>query len=320
MRTLLALTALTITSLALAAPASAGYPPLSSEPFEIDSGARPASFYCQDPEMTGVYNTSSGLDSEIADDIPDGLVGWTIEEVTLWVGEYYGSWQDPTGVKGSFYAGACPPAFDAFISFTIPWNQWDATLVYNGIATVYMATATLPEPVTIEAGMSIGGQVVIPWGHDEPFAGLCSTPEWVIAGCGEAYLDATWWGYARWSPTSLYTQIPRDFAYCLSGEQTSVGEGDHAGDIATTWASPNPFRLSTSIHYVLNLPGDVAVRIYDAAGRLIATLDHGPRAAGDHVLTWDGRDNGGEPVSTGVYFCSLSTEKDTRTLKLVLSR
>ena len=232
-----------VTLLALSAPAVAGEVPLLSPEFEVENVRARSSFYCQDPDYVGVYNVSSGFGSEIADDIPNEFAGDTVTEVTLWVGEWSAPWQDPTGVTVNFYGAQCPPAMDPMLSFMIPWDQWTTQLVYSGIAVVYRAEATLPEPVELEAGMSIGGQVIITWGHDEPFAGVCSTAEWEISGCGEAYLDASWWGYARWSPTSLYTQIPRDFAYCLGGG-TSVEDGDAALDGLQLRSRPNPSRCT----------------------------------------------------------------------------
>lgn len=68
---------------------------------------------------------------------------------------------------------------------------------------------------------------------------------------------------------------------------------------------PNPFNPRTTIPYTLEAPGHVQVGIYDAAGRVIAMLDGGRKAAGTHTLAWDGRDRNGKPVSSGVYFYRL---------------
>ena len=202
-------------------------------------------------------------------------------------------------------------------SFMIPWGQWTTQLVYSGIVKVYRAEATLPEPVELEAGMSIGGYVVMDWGQNEPFAGLCSTAEWDISGCGEAYLDASWWGYARWSPTSLYTQIPRDFAYCLGGA-TSVDD-EAAGELQLR-SRPNPLDAHATVSFTLARPGDARLAIYDVAGREIAVLADGPRAAGGNEVVWDRRCSNGEPVGAGVYFARLVTFDETRTIKVVVGK
>ena len=308
-----------VTLLVLSAPAVAGEVPLLSPEFEVENVRARSSFYCQDPDYVGVYNVSSGFGSEIADDIPNEFAGDTVTEVTLWVGEWSAPWQDPTGVTVNFYGAQCPPAMDPMLSFMIPWDQWTTQLVYSGIAVVYRAEATLPEPVELEAGMSIGGQVVIAWGHDEPFAGVCSTAEWEISGCGEAYLDASWWGYTRWSPTSLYTQIPRDLAYCLGGG-TSVEDGDVAMDGSQLRSRPNPLDARATISFTLARPGHVRLAVYDVAGREIAVLADGPKLAGDHEALWDRSCSDGRMAGAGVYFGRLVTTDESRTIKLVVGK
>ncbi len=305
--------------LVLSGPAIAGEAPLFSPEFEVEAVRVRSAFYCQDPEYIGVYNVSSGFGSEIADDIPNEFAGDTVSEVTLWVGEWSAPWQDPTGVMVNFYDAQCPPAMSTMLSFMIPWDQWSTQLVYSGYAEVYRAEATLPEPVELEAGMSIGAYVVITWGQNEPFAGLCATAEWDISGCGEAYLDAEWWGYPRWSPTSFYTQIPRDFAYCLAGA-TSIDDEDEAANELQFLSCPNPLDARATISFTLARPGNVRLAVYDVAGRELAVLADGRRAAGGHEAVWDRRCSDGMLAGAGVYFARLVTSDETRTIKLVVGK
>ena len=65
---------------------------------------------------------------------------------------------------------------------------------------------------------------------------------------------------------------------------------------------PNPFNPLTDISFETGAAGQVRLRVHDAAGRLIRTLVDEHRAAGVHVVTWDGRDAVGQPVAAGVYF------------------
>jgi len=83
--------------------------------------------------------------------------------------------------------------------------------------------------------------------------------------------------------------------------------------------SPNPFNPSTSIRYSVARNGArVDMRIYDVAGRLIATVLDGTSETGDHVARWDGRNDGGKPVASGIYFCRLSVDAWSATRKMVL--
>jgi hypothetical protein len=300
-------------------PASAGEASLTSPAFKLGAPWSRDAAYCQDPEYIFVYNMSSGFDSEIADDVPDALAGMTVDEMTLWVGEWSAPWQDPTGVAVNFYDAECPPGMDPTHSFMIPWGDWTTVLVYDGLARVYRCTASLPEPVEVVSDMSIGGYVVMTWGHDEPFCGLCATGEWVIAGCGEAYLDASWWGYPRWSPTSLYTGIPHDLAYCL-GVTTPVDEAAPAPVASDLRGYPNPFNSNTTVSFTLGEPSPVRLAVYDAAGRHVATLVDGECLVGDHSVEWDGTVGGGRRASAGVYFARLEAAGGTAVVKLVLRR
>ena len=73
---------------------------------------------------------------------------------------------------------------------------------------------------------------------------------------------------------------------------------------------PNPFNPETWIPYRLHRPARVRIRIYDVRGALIRTLDLGRQPAGSYLGTsraayWDGRDQGGGLVASGLYFFRL---------------
>ena len=60
--------------------------------------------------------------------------------------------------------------------------------------------------------------------------------------------------------------------------------------------------------------------IYDAAGRLVRTLLSENKTAGTYATSWNGRDDGGTEVSSGVYFCALRAADLRQTKKVVLAR
>jgi hypothetical protein len=87
-------------------------------------------------------------------------------------------------------------------------------------------------------------------------------------------------------------------------------------------AYPNPFNPTTTIRYSIAAAGRVSLRIYNAAGQLVRTLvDEAqlPRAEGFSVV-WDGADNRGRSVSSGVYFLKLTAGDFSQTRKAVLLR
>jgi flagellar hook assembly protein FlgD len=82
--------------------------------------------------------------------------------------------------------------------------------------------------------------------------------------------------------------------------------------------SPNPFNPMTKVSY--GSPGDAHVRlaVYNVAGRLVRTLVDGEVGVGYHVAVWDGRDNNGVEVGSGVYFCRMEAEGFDDSIKMVL--
>jgi hypothetical protein len=81
---------------------------------------------------------------------------------------------------------------------------------------------------------------------------------------------------------------------------------------------PNPFNPATEISYRIAGQRLVTLKIYDVAGRLVRTLVDGPQDPGVYSVTWNGIDNVGATVSTGVYFYRLNAGKYTETRRMVL--
>jgi len=84
---------------------------------------------------------------------------------------------------------------------------------------------------------------------------------------------------------------------------------------------PNPFNPSTSVRYQLPEPGEVRLAIYDVLGQEVRVLVSERQPAGWYRVSWDGRDEAGQPVSSGVYLYRLEAGADfVRTHKALLLR
>lgn len=82
---------------------------------------------------------------------------------------------------------------------------------------------------------------------------------------------------------------------------------------------PNPFNPTTMIRF--DVPagaGVMSVKIYDVAGRLVRTLVDGAEPSGRRLIEWNGRDDGGSRVASGVYFCRMTAAGYAHTHKIVL--
>ncbi len=84
--------------------------------------------------------------------------------------------------------------------------------------------------------------------------------------------------------------------------------------------APNPFNPATTIKFDLAAGGAAALRVYDVRGRLVRTLVDGPMPAGAHQISWDGRNNAGSAVASGVYLLEMVAGGKRDDLKLVLAR
>jgi endonuclease I len=106
-----------------------------------------------------------------------------------------------------------------------------------------------------------------------------------------------------------------------SNRVAGVGEPDVARLARLRPNVPNPFGSRTTIAFELSRPAPVSLRIFDVAGRLVRVLsDGGVLAAGGHFVEWNGRDDAGAPVRTGLYLCRLEALGTGDTRRIVLTR
>ena len=114
----------------------------------------------------------------------------------------------------------------------------------------------------------------------------------------------------------------------LGGVFVLINQGTSATAVAaevatpTTFALganyPNPFNPATTIPLVVPAGAkNVDLTIYNVLGQPLRRVWMGPLAAGEHELTWDGRDAQGQPVAAGVYVYRLQVDGQTRTRKMV---
>lgn len=82
--------------------------------------------------------------------------------------------------------------------------------------------------------------------------------------------------------------------------------------------APNPFKISTVIHYQLIVPAKVTLKVYDILGELVAILVNEEHLAGTYNATWTGKDTNGRQVASGIYFCRMEVGKQAKTRQLIL--
>jgi hypothetical protein len=109
----------------------------------------------------------------------------------------------------------------------------------------------------------------------------------------------------------------------LTVEWETATTGVEDADLPTRFALhqniPNPFNPVTRIRYdVPASGGTVSLAIYDVSGRLVRSLIDRAVEPGVRSVVWDGRNDGGASVASGVYYCRLTAPGYNETIKAVL--
>jgi len=123
------------------------------------------------------------------------------------------------------------------------------------------------------------------------------------------------YGDSLWSDTN---------AFFISHTATSVDENTVIpNNFLTLENYPNPFNPATTISFDLPKDGNVNLKIYDVTGRLVRVLVQEHKLAGAHTILWDGLDDAGQKVASGVYiyrmeFVDAAGEKMVMTRKMSL--
>jgi hypothetical protein len=83
---------------------------------------------------------------------------------------------------------------------------------------------------------------------------------------------------------------------------------------------PNPFNPNTFITAELSTESELSVTVYDMLGRVVKTLATGVRPAGGHVFEWDGTDENGSTVQSGIYFARMVTPTHSAIQQMQLTK
>jgi hypothetical protein len=112
----------------------------------------------------------------------------------------------------------------------------------------------------------------------------------------------------------------------LSGETETFALGavtvsrSPARQLALAQNTPNPFNPTTHIAFEMASAGQAKLDIFDTTGRLVRTLVDGHLTADAHSFEWDGRDQHGRTLSSGIYLYRLQVGDETMTRKMTLMK
>ena len=114
-----------------------------------------------------------------------------------------------------------------------------------------------------------------------------------------------------------YSINPRYLEDMIPGSNTTESVID-ASSVIIRGNYPNPFNPTTRIDYSLQQSTDIDLAVYDVAGRLVKTLYNGTQSSGNHFEIWDGTDNSGKTIASGIYFSRISHSTGVETSKMLM--
>ena len=167
--------------------------------------------------------------------------------------------------------------------------------------------------------------------------------DWLDNGVHNTFTDY-WWNVQE-DDNAVVVQwpIPMDFSYsATSSAATACSHGgpvgstkhmDHSAALGIDVSSetlpnrfglkqnyPNPFNPTTEIAFTLDQTADVNLSIYNMLGQKVRTLTNGSKNAGTHTLEWNGLDEMGQNVSTGIYLYRLTSGSKSITKKMAFMK
>jgi hypothetical protein len=142
---------------------------------------------------------------------------------------------------------------------------------------------------------------------------------------GNAIVTGYFWGTANYGGGDLISGGDLDIfvAKYFADDATGIAKGQwHPLSYAVLFPNyPNPFNPTTTIRFDLPRPAAVSLSVYDVVGRTVRTLIAGANhRQGPHSIVWDGRDDRGVAVASGVYFYELRAGREVLARKMVLSK
>lgn len=125
--------------------------------------------------------------------------------------------------------------------------------------------------------------------------------------------------YTFTSPNKQYSQLPFTITANFLGV-VKVNKEPRASAFQIMKVFPNPFNATTHIYYSLSQPGQATLTIYNTLGQMVHSYSSFHPQSGSYILTWNGQDQHGTALPSGIYFCRLTTNTTTQMSKVILLR
>jgi hypothetical protein len=211
---------------------------------------------------------------------------------------YHGLTADPPGDFSLLEPSSWSDVHHCYVALTTtPTMVWEPAIDHDPGSVVTYALTFGPDSTFVT-----GAQTVT----------LSDTFYTVPSGSALTNLVKYYWQVVAEDDTGLKTTgVPSPMSFVVDVSASGATVTRPPSDWLLAPAVPNPFNPDTRIAYAVPLgAGEHSVDVIDARGAVVRTLFVGSRPAGRHVLTWNGTNDGGNGVASGVYFVRLRSARN----------
>jgi FlgD Ig-like domain len=230
----------------------------------------------------------------------------------------------PTLCDSTITAGQCWSAF--FVSALTPTAFYDSP-IDSGYSKDNLAP---PTPTSFAVSYNTGSGNHLGWDAvaANDFAGFRiyrgTTPSFVpspatlvYSTSQTAWIDPTFAGWDVSYKVTSFDLAGNESAPTSTGTVTGADDRPRALVLELGPNIPNPFNPSTRIPFTIPSAGRVRITVYDVSGALVRVVADRELPAGSHEAVWDGKDDSGRTLSSGVYLCRLEHPAGIKARKLL---
>jgi len=211
-------------------------------------------------------------------------------------------------------SAALDPIFD-ITSITNVGGETDYPYFWSGTTHANMENGSYGSYVSFGRGLG--------WMEQPPFSGNYTLMDVHGAGCQRSDPKSgnpANWPYGHGPQGDViriynYVRLVRNF-----DQTSSQNDLPETGSIQLHQNTPNPFNPTTTISFSIPNESKVDLSIYNIKGQKIKQLISDQLSAGQHSVVWNGKDDNGKSVSSGIYFYKLKTANFEKTKKMILMK
>jgi hypothetical protein len=252
-------------------------------------------------EFSGIYCYATGTsDLQLGDEI----------EITATVDEYYSFTElvDATNVEVLSTGNPLPEPTVITTQELSSSEEYESVLVQLNDVYVSSAQDNHGEWYVVDT-------TTVPCQIDDEFFYLDSVDPPIVIEVGQFWGTLIGMVDYSWDEYGLNPRTPEDMS-------TESDNSPETVPVAATLVGnyPNPFNPETAIFFNLQQPQNVKIDIFNTQGKKVKTLANSNFSAGEHQVIWNGTNQNGSNVASGVYFYKMQAGKYTSTKKMILMK